>query len=401
MATYVTRTLKNGTVRHRVEFRDGGRSGPPIRKVFDDEPTARRFKKLVEAHRNRMPDDETLRRAGFGFLLTELEAAPAVDLIRLVDYADRYVDTLDECSKLHRQKLKSMIRDHLAEHFEDKDIRAITRGDLREWQRWMTDVKELSPKTVRNVRGLLVPMFNAACERQDDNGPAILQFSPIAGLKPPKKDPYYREILTTVDHVRIVFDAARQIDPYAADLLFVAACVAMRWSEIVALMPDACYLGAARPFVIARRKAVWEAGKGWHLADGAKSEDGQFRRLPLFTEVGQVIAPRVAATSSGGLIFGRPSDGEIWHHGCFYRDRWQPIVELARKNGLPHDLTIHGLRKSTLSLLAEKEVDPVTLREFAGHASPVTTLKLYSSPTGRGHGKVVDALGDFYGGAVA
>ena len=394
MASYGTRELKDGTIRHLARYREGGRRASPEKAIpFTDKKDADRFILILNAHRNTMPDDETLRKLGFGYLATRPDADIDRSYVGMVDYADQYIDTL-ETHRETKNKYGTYVRDYLRPYFGDIDLRAVVPDDIRAWQRWMTSTKGLSPKTVRNVRGtVLIPMFSNACKRQGDGGPALRDYSPVEGVDPPRSDPYNREFLRSTADARLLFSVAYEMYPDAADLLFVLASFANRWGEASVIMEDACFLGAALPYVEIRRKAVQVRGEGVVIEPGAKTKAGEFRRVPVGPAVGAVLARRCATRR--GLLF---VDGtnDVWWHGHFHRDRWKPIVKEARRRGLRYDLTMHGLRKSTLTLAAEMGVDPVTLQEFAGHKHASTTLQIYTSVSGRGRGLLESSVGDFY-----
>lgn len=391
MAQHVLRTLSNGDVRHRIEYRDGGRGGVKRTQSFADERTAIKFKRFIEAHNHITPPADVLIRAGFGMLVAD-NPDRARSAVTLVEYVRGYIDTL-EVHPETRHRYLGYVTHHLEPFFGAEPIVDITRARMRDWQRWMGTDRQKAPKTIRNVRGLLVPMFDAACLRGEHGEPALLGYSPMAGLKPPRQVPFERAILRTPGHAEIFFSAAYRLDPDAADLLYVAAAFANRWGEVIALMDDAVYLDTVRPYVEIARKAVRVKGQGWRLEPGAKTRAGSFRRIPVGRAVAAILARRIATRR--GLVF-PGKDGGIMKHSNFWRDRFQPIVAEARRMGLPYDMTMHGLRKTTLSHLAENGTDPVTLREFGGHASAVTTLDIYSAPTGRGRDPLLDTIADLY-----
>jgi site-specific recombinase XerD len=85
----------------------------------------------------------------------------------------------------------------------------------------------------------------------------------------------------------------------------------------------------------------------------------------------------------------------------FYTDRWMKIRDMARENGLPRRMTMHGLRHSMLTLLATEGVDLAALREMAGHKSITTTFDVYVHSTRKHHEPVRQIVGDFLGGMNA
>jgi integrase len=384
MASVVYRPLKDGTPRWRVEWREGGRGGRPRTPTFSAEKEAHRFNTLVKALGHVWPDDATLKKAGFGYLIEAGKDGRVTSAITLVAYATQFIDTLGVAANT-RAGYHAYVRDHLAPYFGDTRLVDVQRAHLRGWQRNMVEVKRRAPKTVNNVRGLLIPMFAAACRRGEYGEPALLTYSPMDGLDAPKGYATPRAILRTADHAGIFLNAAYDLDPDFAEVTEVISGLALRWGEFIALKADACHLSGDAPVVVAARKAVRVTGQGWTIVPGAKTKAGAFRELPVPTlRVLNILSRRAAAAPAGGLLF--PAEGGLLipEVGNYWRDRWDPIVVEAMRRGIPYRMTIHGLRKTTLSHLAEGGVDPVTLGEYAGHASPVTTLRVYTEATGAG-----------------
>jgi integrase len=345
-----------------------------------------------------MPPDEVLIRGGFGMLVTTVRPVAHSD-ITLTAYAVNYLDQLET----GEQTLKSYaahIRDHLTPYFNDRlapsRLADIRRGHMRAWQKWMTKEKGRAPKTVNNVRGLLIPMFEAACRPGEWGEPPVIIGSPMSGLKAPKKNPYARNILRTPAHAAIFFGAAHRTDPDFCEILEFMAGTAARWGEASAVMDDACHLSGEHPYVEVCRVARRVTGEGWRLEEGAKSKAGQYRRLPVGKGLAAMLESRIAIHGPG-LLFPSRNGGLIQEEGNYWRDRWRPILAAARAAGLPYDLTIHGLRKSAINAMVEGKVDVVTVGGVAGHASPQTTLGVYTEFTGAGRPDVLAVVESFFG----
>src|SRR5262249_12042014 len=153
------RTLKDGTIRYRVEWREGGRYGTAKVKTFSDLPAAERFRDLVVAMGHVMPDDATLIRAGFSYLVEKPRPVGRHCDQTLIDYAVDFIGRLEDIGDQQVKTYLAYVRDYLAPFFGDTRITAIVRADMRAWQRWMSKERRLSNKTIANVRGLLIPLF--------------------------------------------------------------------------------------------------------------------------------------------------------------------------------------------------------------------------------------------------
>lgn len=400
MATIKVRTLKDGSQRWRVEFREGGRGGRSRNPSFSDERQAKKFNDLVTALGHIWPDDDTLIRKGFGFLAKTPLRAETRGGQRMTDYATAFIETLDDAGKQQRKTYASYVENYLRPFFDATDAHTfgdISRladlrlGHMRAWQRYMLDDRKLSAKTVANVRGLLIPMFEAACRRGEWGDPAKIEYSPMDGLKCPKVTSAKTQFLRDPEHARIFFETAYELDAEFADMLYVLCSTALRWGELIGLHDDAVYLGR-RPVVEIRRVGKRITGTGWVIENAPKTESG-YREVPINARAAQILAERMAR--GVGLLFPGPT-GELFVVGQnVWQKRWRPIVVEARRRGLPYNITPHGLRKTTLTNLAESGIDPTTLKQFAGHKSAVTTLNIYTESTGRNRDTLVTNISDF------
>lgn len=414
MASIDKRELAGGVTRYRVQWREGDKR-PKV--SFEYEECAKRFKDLVNAHRNTTPPRQTLIDAGFGYLLKD--DGPS-DVPTFVAYAYTHIE-LTRASDDTKADYRSYVRLDLEPFFWDSLITEITRSRLREWQDWMArkpdpekgiDGRGLSDKSIRNVRGTVVdPVLNRAMLRGENGEPALLEYNPLDGLSAPAGKSVRRQIIADAEQALILIQAAYEHDVDAADLIVTDIATGMRWGEISGLPPWAVdveegYLDIVQ--VAARNTARRPGVPYLYIREEPKTEAG-FRRIPFGTSVGAILARRIAALPTRrvrkskrprlDLVFASTSGGIIGNQN-FRRNHWLPILGLAQERGLVQQITPHGLRKSLITLLAESKVDPVTLKGVAGHADHRTTLQLYTEPTGRGYKDVRTAVDSLLGNAL-
>jgi len=73
----------------------------------------------------------------------------------------------------------------------------------------------------------------------------------------------------------------------------------------------------------------------------------------------------------------------------------QWFCEFIMRKGLPH-ITFHGLRHTNASLLADSDIDVVTLAGRLGYADKNVTLNTYSHMIKSREKQVTNKMDDFY-----
>src|SRR2546426_222355 len=105
MATYRKRVRKDGSAWFQVRWLQGGRGGSWESERFEDEASAERFKRLVDAHGQQWPPG-WVRGEGF----VEKPADP--NDVPLIDWAYQYVDRLTGIEPRTREDYRREIRLH-------------------------------------------------------------------------------------------------------------------------------------------------------------------------------------------------------------------------------------------------------------------------------------------------
>lgn len=118
-----------------------------------------------------------------------------------------------------RRKYLERLRVHVFPVIGERPIVEITRREMRLWQEGLL-AKELSPKTIQNIRGETVsPIFEAACLPGEDDEPPLRTYNPLKGLKLPDRNRPAREIVEDQHEAAFVIEATYEVDPSAADLM--------------------------------------------------------------------------------------------------------------------------------------------------------------------------------------
>ena len=407
MATIEPRKTQNGKItRYRVKWRTGGtRDGLWDSETFDLLADAKAFRRLVEAYRHHRPPAEQLLEHGFDFLVPEsylptsdagqeespkAESAPQPP-VTFESYAREYVERLVRPNPETKRKYLERLRMHVFPSFGDRPIAEITRREVREWQTALLTAG-LSPKTIANIRGESVaPIFKAACLPGEDDEPALRVHNPVEGLALPTQIKAERDILESPEEARIFTAAAYAIDPEAAELLDHRAGHGL---EVGRGRGVAAPGGAPS---VGHRVHPAGAPEGMSAVEGhpeAEESKQGYREVPVPAEVMTILKRR--SELHRDFVFVAPR-GNFWRYEDFHRGRWVKIRDLARANGLPKHLTMHGLRHSMLTLLATEGVDLEALRQMAGHKHISTTFDVYVHATRKHHDPVRRIVTDFFG----
>ncbi|MET8352698.1 tyrosine-type recombinase/integrase [Micromonospora sp. NPDC005206] len=392
MAQVEKRQTKDGkSTRWRVKWRDGGRrDGEWDGETFDYQADAKRFKALVDACGNRRPSPDQLVDHGFGYLVPGPAPAPAEPPTKTTfrEYALAWLDTLVKPSAETKRKYRERLEKHVFPTLGDLPVDGITRRVMREWQTALL-ASGLSRKTIANIRGESVyPIFRASCLPGEDEEPPLRSYNPLDGLALPEGHKYVPDILETPEDASILLTAAYEVDPEAADLLLTKLATGLRWGEVAALPPRAvrAHLGTVEVQQVLRK-----VNRRWVVEPKPKTKQG-YRQVPVHPLVMEIVRRRAAAGNE--FLFVAPR-GNHWRYEDFYDWRWVKIRTLAESRGLRGHMTMHGLRHSLLTLLANQGLELAGLTHLAGHAQVSTTMDVYVHSTTAHHEPVRRIVGGF------
>ncbi|HEY0700820.1 MAG TPA: tyrosine-type recombinase/integrase [Micromonospora sp.] len=374
-----------------MKWRDGGRrSGAQASRTFDYQADAKRFKTLVEAAGERMPSPDQLVEHGFAYLAPTPAAAPVDEPPSMTfrEYALAWLDTLTRPHVETKRKYRERLEKHVFPVLGDKPIADITLRMMREWQTGLLEAG-LSRKTIANIRGESVyPIFRASCLRGEDGEPPVRSYNPMDGLALPDGAKFERDILETPEDAALFLTAAYEVDPEAADLLLTALATGLRWGEVAALTAEAVRTHLATVEV---RQVLRKVNRRWVVEPKPKTRKG-YRSVPVHPMVMEMLKQRAAAGTK--FLFVAPH-GNHWRYEDFYDWRWVKIRVLAESRGLRGHITMHGLRHSLLTLLANEGLELAGLTNLAGHAQVSTTMDVYVHNTTAHHEPVRRIVGGF------
>lgn len=341
------------------------------------EEAAKRLRvRLVERDRGRAvaPSRETLREHLESWLAAErhnvrhatFQSYESVTRTQLVPRLGKIA-----VSRLRPQHVQAMLSDMLAEH--------------------------KSPKTVRNVHGVL----HAALERAVELD--LIADNPASEprVKLPKRP--RREMQTlSAEHVRMVLAAARDDDLSALWVLMLTT--GARQGELLALRWRDLDLDGGRMSIVANSVRLTRRSRELLAITSAEPQRGEPKsdRSRRVVELPQLAVDalrehrrRAKVVELNGRVFNRP-DGRTLAVPTLYA-RWHALL---RRAGVPL-VRPHDSRHTVATLLLEQGENPKIVQELLGHATVAITLDVYSHVAPAMHRQAAQKLDALLGEPLA
>lgn len=353
MAYIETRTSKRtGQQSYKVVWRENGRKRS---KTFRELHKAEAWQNIIEAAGN---DTEKAKRA----VLQKASNSPS-----LATVAENHIKRLSDVEPATRAKYRSMFKNYLADSLGTFPVDMITEDDIAEW---VSDLQEgnKSPKTIRNVHGLLNGVMNTAVKRRYrvDN--------PCAETRLPKSNRTSDNItFLTHDEFRLLLD---QIPIHFQPFVIFLVSTGLRFSEATALTP-ADFTDDRGQYSVSVQKAWKYQGTGGVRKIGTPKSEKSRRTVGLGKIATEAVAPLVRTTALDDFVFKMARGGDMTSQ-AFYNHVWRDAVAAAQAKGLRKKPRVHDLRHTFASWsLAEGESIEI-ISYLMGHESIQTTRNTYA-----------------------
>lgn len=280
-----------------------------------------------------------------------------------------------ELSPSTEETHRASIEAHLVPYFASRDLRVITRDDVR------VSIEERfkrgkSAATIRNALSVLRRVYSLHVEAGLlDRNPAARCGDLVAKIGRRYTGQGVREVdAWTREEASVLLSTAKAKETHFYPVLLAAFCTGMRRGELIALRWE-----HIQPDGIRVREASVRGTTKTPKSDRA-------RTVPLSPEVRGLLADlrktrkkREGAWSEPGLVFTTARGGQ-WDEKNFSR-AWRRLrrkcVDDAGKS-LVRPLSFHCTRHTFASWALDASRSVVWLQHALGHASPDTTLRRYS-----------------------
>lgn len=357
MATLRPRTLSDGTTVYDVSWRLGGtRDGAgrtetfnPRRNPLRGEKAAKFFKAALEANGHQWPANYA---PGIGFIdaaelaRRQAERERAQQRLLFRDHARICLAMMApgvETATLRRYQ--AQVDNHMIPFFGDMDVcdpagicpetigpwitalRAGEREDpgdplvpREEWP-WLRE--PLSPKTIRNIHGLLYTLMQFLVDAEVPKRAK----NPCKGTSLPSMDDGEGdEEMCFLDVEEYALLRAQFDDVQARDLADFLYGTGLRFSEATALQVRDFDVEGRRPGFRVRR--AWKQAENGRYYLGPPKTKSSLRWVGLTDQQVEAVRPRLAGRREKDLIFTGPTGGR-WTHSTFFTGRWRPAVYRA------------------------------------------------------------------------
>ncbi|WP_411092217.1 tyrosine-type recombinase/integrase [Streptomyces sp. 049-1] len=395
MAYVKPMTGKDGSVTsHRVKWRLGGaRNGAWQSERFEGDQAgaeaAAVFCQAVNDHGQQWPPG-WVKGQGYIDPSAGVEAS-----YMFAAYAAECIKNKTGVEERYRADCYRELEQYLVPTFGNCDVRSpehFSKATVAAWVNRMAQTyvwrgskrKLMSPKTLKNVFGLLSSILNEAMQAE----PPLRERNPCKLVKLPRTDDEGAlddertedmEFMTPDEVAGLVSCFKRPEDQV---LVRLAYGTGLRWGEITALAARHARNPAAGSFEV-RVARAWKRRPKTHPQPGAYlgTPKSKASRRTVDISAGlwrELLDHGLAGLAQDDLIF-HNGHGQRLVYSTFY-DRWVAAVTQAKEQGLIPDSkypTFHDLRHSHVAALLSDRHSPKYVQERLGHESIKTTMDKY------------------------
>lgn len=395
MASVHPRESRTGIITsYQVKWRDGGgRAGDPQSEKFDGDAeglaAAQIFKQAVDEAGQRWPAGWV---KGKGYIAPEGVGVADDAKYRFRTYATQVIELKTGIEEHYRKACMRELEMYIFPLFGECDVRStehFSSDTVRAWVRGLERTKvrkgrgplnrKMSPKTIRNLHGLLSAILNEAVKAE----PPLRARNPCERTNLPRRDDGGTtagdediEFLTPQEVAAIRQCLALRQDQLMVDVKYGTGT---RYGEITALAPF-CLLDAGTPRVRLQVHRAWKKdGEGGYYLGMPKSKRSR-RTIRVSATVVDALEDlkRVERLGEEDHYF-TGDEGQRLHYSTF-ADRWHRAVRKAKKEGLVpayKNPTPHDLRHSHAAALISAGHSLTYVQRRLGHESIKTTSDLY------------------------
>lgn len=369
---------QKATIKWRARYPDPTRGGTAqIERNFDRRSEADRWlrRQQVSIHTGTHVDPRSAER-------------------RLVYIVDDWRSTWIDLEPKTKAGYESILNKHILPRWSEAQVGAVSAEAI---QTWINELAaKLSPKTVRNVHGVMRSLMRFAVERH------FITVNSCDSVRLPRRRARPKEkmiVLTAQEANRL----AEQITPRYRLMVYISTYAGLRAGEVEALRRRDIDCLRSRLSVVLALKDVNTSSE--NIAPNEKGlifgspKNGESRIVVVPGFLNKMLAESLEAdafpTSEGfpavnnagelrwthnpadpdRLLFTSP-EGEPIRHDNFYKRHFKP----ARRAALPaekHGLRFHDLRHTCASMLIAEGAHPKAIQDHLGHKDIQTTFNVY------------------------
>jgi integrase len=263
-----------------------------------------------------------------------------------------------------RARDDNVIDAHILPALGSRRLASLSPRDIQDFVDGLS-AKGLQPATIRTDFGVLRALLNAAVRAE------LLPRSPCRAISIPRAHPARNVRFLEIEQVHAL--ASAMPEEYRC-MVYLAACLGLRWSEVAGLRIGALELLEHRLRIEATLAEV--AG---HVAIADVKSRASRRVLTIPPFIIELLASHLAAQNvtgadSDALVFTAPGGGPL-RAANFRRRVWQPAVAAAGLAGT--GVNFHHLRHTAVGFLVAANTSSIAIQQRMGHKSFRTTADVY------------------------
>ena len=304
---------------------------------------------------------------------------PLLGRTTVAEFAERWTATRGDLAQSTRDQDRHYLSSLILPYFGDRPVGSLRQSEVAAW---LSDL-DVAPATKAKACQKLSAVLRLAV------ADGALKANPCDGVKRPTARPTREGRALTDAEVSKILEAAEQVDPRKAAMVWLMARAGLRVGEVLAL----------------KRSDVDLAGRLLHVRASmsrreglrpVKGREGGGRVIPLSEDLAERLRVHLSGSvaSIEGWLFTAPKGGRVRYNNWRART-WMRIVDEASIDDVnPHDLR-HTV--ATRLFIVDGWTVP-QVQAFLGHVDPTVTLRTYTHVMSEGlpepsRGQFADSLG--------
>lgn len=374
MAFIRTRKRANGSEYHTVSWREPG--GKQAGRSFDTTAEAELFKAALELNDNNEAIADATVYAHLQGSLTVTQAM------------NEHIDLLIKPTSQTIRNYRNMVKDHIEPHIGGVSVNVLDLRHLTSWVRAMQD-KQLSPKTIRNVHGLISSGMETAIRLgyRPDN--------PCRGLElPTTEHAEDKEQFLTWDEWQLIY---KHLNPLWQPLALFLVMSGARFGEATAVkVGDFAQVRdeVGRLIWVVRISKAWkrDGSNSYYIA--APKTASSKRSVSVPPVVIEALRPAMEGVSGDTLVFRTSKNGRVAQK--YLWNAWQEALVKARAEDPSFHKTprLHDLRHTSASWGLQGGLSLYEVARRLGHSTTAVTEKVYAHLMHSSHTRGAEVFGN-------
>lgn len=356
MASIRKRIRRDGSATWQVLFRNVD-TGRQEGITYTLEADANRMRNLLEANGN-------------SYRIAEAAIEAADQRARTVaDVVQEHIDLLIKPGPQTIHNYRAMLEHHIKDSIGAAAVSSIDYRHITEWIRGMQK-KKLSPKTIRNVHGLLSASMETAVrlKYRPDN--------PCRGVDLPSSEHRGNKmtVLTYAEFKTLRESISERYRPF---VLFLAVTGA-RFGEATAVKVGDVHLDGHTATVNLTK--AWKRQGSTGYAIGEPKNEFSWRTVSLSDALVRELRPLVDDRRGDEFLFTNRDGVSHVDHRSFYQKHWVPTIARLNKDktvNFTKTPRIHDLRHTSASWLLQEHMDTFKVARRLGHSSTAMIDRVY------------------------